>query len=337
MDVQFLSDNTSGVDNRIMEYMLKANEGCVQSYGYDEYTMKAEALIKEEFGEGARFFPVLTGTGANVISLASIMSPFQSVICVETAHINVDECGAPERFLGSKLVSLPHKNGKIDINDIKPKLDVIGFEHDAQPAVISISQVTECGVAYTLDELKAISEFAKENNLLLHVDGSRLANAAAHLGCSLSEAAYGADIISLGGTKNGMMMGEAIVVINPEVSLNMKYIRKQAMQLYSKMRFLSAQFIPYLSDKIWLENAKNANKMASMLAGGLEKAGFEVEYPVEANAVFVTMPKKVTDSLLEKYMFYIWDEQKNSARLMCSFTTTENDVKSFLQEVLSNL
>lgn len=333
MNSAFMSDNTAPVDERVLKAISEANVGFAKSYGYDDFTRKAEELIRNEFGADALFFPVITGTGANVISLASMFSPFQSVICAETAHINVDECGAPERFLGSKLVTVKTEHGKLTPADIKPLLNGLGFEHHSQPRVISISQVTETGVAYTIDEIKALSDFAKANNLLLHIDGSRLANAAEHLGCSMGEAVKGADVLSFGGTKNGLMIGEAVIFLNPSLAENCKYIRKQAMQLFSKMRYISAQYIPYLKDKLWRKNASHANAMAKKLAAGFENVGFRLGYPVNSNAVFVYFPEELIERLSYKFGFYVWDEETNLCRFMCSFATSEADVDSLLKEV----
>jgi threonine aldolase len=330
MNEAFMSDNTAGADERILKAMTEANEGFALSYGYDEWTSEASQIIQMEFGEDAQFYPVLTGTGANVIALSSVLAPYQSVVCADTAHINVDECGAPERFLSSKLTGVRTKTGKLSVEDIEPLLHSVGFEHHTQPYVISISQVTETGVAYTQKEIAEISAFAKKNKMLLHIDGSRLANAAVHLKCSLADAVKGADIVSFGGTKNGMVMGEAVIVLNPAVAENMKYYRKQGMQLFSKMRFLSAQFIPYLRDGIWRENARHANDMALMLSDGFTKAGFKFGYPVNSNGVFVYLPQDVIDRLMTDFGFYVWNEETNLCRFMCSFATKEEDVKALL-------
>lgn len=330
MKKTFISDNTAPADVRILKILEQANEGYESSYGYDIWTERAEELVKREFGRQAQFFPVLTGTGANVVSLASVLAPFQAVLCAETAHINVDECGAPERFLGSKIIGIPTADGKLRPADLKPYLDSIGFEHHSQPYVISVSQVTETGIAYSPDELADLSCAAQKYNMIMHIDGSRLANAAAYLGCSLAEAAAGADIISLGGTKNGMMLGEAVVVINPDIAQNLKYYRKQGMQLFSKMRYVSAQFVPYLEDKIWLENALKANSAAKKLEKGLREKGFSPAYPVNGNGVFVRLPGEAVKKAQEKFSFYVWDDAEEISRLMCSFCTSDSDIEEFL-------
>lgn len=330
MKLTFMSDNTAPADTRIIEILSSVGEGYEPSYGYDSWTVKAEELIKKDFGAEARFFPVLTGTGANVIALSSVLSPYQSVICADTAHINVDECGAPERFLGSKIVGIKTEDGKLCPADIEPALHSVGFEHHSQPRVISVSQVTETGLAYTPDELKALADFAKENSLLLHIDGSRMANAAVYLNCSLAEAVKGADIISFGGTKNGMMMGEAVIVLNPEVGLSLKYFRKQGMQLFSKMRYVSAQFVPYLQDGIWLENARHANKAAKRLSDGILAKGYSLAYPLNGNGVFAKLSEEAVKSASEEFGFYVWDEETGAVRLMCSFATSDADIDRFL-------
>jgi len=330
MNEAFMSDNTAPVDHRVLKAIGEANIGFAKPYGYDKYTIEAQDLVRKEFGDSAQFFPVLTGTGANVVSLASVLSPFQGVVCAESAHINVDECGAPERFLGSKLLSIKTEIGKLGVKSIEPVMHSVGFEHHSQPYVISISQVTETGVAYTPEEIAGISEFAKNNNMLLHVDGSRLANAAVHLGCSIGDAVKGADIISFGGTKNGMLMGEAVIVLNPDIAKNIKYYRKQGMQLFSKMRYLSAQFIPYLKDGVWKENAEQANGMAKMLADGFENHGFRFAYPINSNGIFVYLPEEVIKKLEKSFGFYVWDEETNLCRFMCSFATREEDVAALL-------
>ncbi|ADD68921.1 Threonine aldolase [Denitrovibrio acetiphilus DSM 12809] len=333
MNEAFMSDNTAPVDFRILRVLEEANTGFEKPYGYDKWTNEAKLLIRSEFGADAEFYPVMNGTGANVISLASVLSPFQAVICAESAHINVDECGAPERFLGSKLISVRTELGKLAPEDITPLLHSEGFEHHVQPYVISISQVTETGLAYSPQEVSALSKFASEHNLLLHIDGSRLANAAVHLGCSMGEAVKGADLVSFGGTKNGMLMGEAVLLLNPEIGQNIKYYRKQGMQLFSKMRYLSAQFIPYLRDGIWRENAVQANSMAAKLASGFVKAGLKLAYPVNSNGVFVYLPDSLISKIERNFGFYVWDEETGLCRFMCSFATTEQDVNSLLNLV----
>lgn len=330
MNISFLSDNTAPADMRILGAVHDSARGYELSYGYDSVTEEAERLIKREFGSHTLFFPVLTGTGANVISIASVLRPFEHVLCVETAHINADECGASERFAGSKLITVKSDDGKLTPQMLVPFLEGIGFEHHTQPKMVSISQTTETGTAYTPYELEALSEFTKSNNLILHVDGSRIANAAAHLGVSLAESVKGADIVSFGGTKNGMMIGEAVLFLNPALADGAKYVRKQYGQLFSKMRYISAQFIPYINDGIWLENAKKANHAARLLGGGFEEKGIRLKYPVQGNGVFALLDEKTINILSEHYKFYVWNPAEGLCRFMCPYTVTEDDIRRLL-------
>ncbi|MCD8553711.1 low specificity L-threonine aldolase [Seleniivibrio sp.] len=330
MDILFLSDNTAPADPRVMQAVTDAGIGYAKSYGSDRWTEEAETLFRKEFGEQALYFPVLTGTGANVISLASVLSPYQSILCAETAHIACDECGAVERFTASKLVPVKTPDGKLKPEMLKPYLAHIGFEHQSQPKAVSISQTTETGTAYTPDELKELSDFTKQNNLILHIDGSRIANAAAGMSLSLKQACAGADILSFGGTKNGLMMGEAVIFLNPALAESAKYVRKQYGQLFSKMRYVSAQFIPYLKDCIWLENADRANAIARRLADGFTDRGISIKYPVNGNTVFAHLSDVQIKKLSEKYVFYVWDETENLCRFVCPYTATERDADGVL-------
>ena len=330
MDILFLSDNTAPADPRIIQAVADAGIGYAKSYGSDRWTEEAETLFRKEFGEQALYFPVLTGTGANVISLASVLLPYQSILCAETAHIACDECGAVERFTASKLVPIKTADGKLKPEMLKPCLAHTGFEHQSQPKAVSISQTTETGTAYTPDELKELSDFTKQNNLILHIDGSRIANAAAGMSLSLKQACAGADILSFGGTKNGLMMGEAVIFLNPALAESAKYVRKQYGQLFSKMRYVSAQFIPYLKDGIWLENADRANTIASRLADGFTDRGISIKYPVKGNAVFAHLSDTQIKKLSEKYVFYVWDETENLCRFVCPYTSEERDADGVL-------
>lgn len=333
MNNAFLSDNASPADERIVKAAADANTGFAMPYGNDPWTEETIRLLKVEFGEDIVCFPVMTGTGANIVSLASALRPHQSVLCPLTAHINVDECGAPERFTGSKLVPIPTPNGKLTPELIKPYLAGKGFEHHSQPGLISISQVTELGTVYCEHELKELSDFAKANDLIIHMDGSRISNAAAYLGISLKEAATGADILSFGGTKNGLMIGEVIVFLNPALSEYTKYFRKQYGQLTSKMRYITSQFIPYLKERIWHENALKSNKMASVLAEGLLLKGVKIAYPVNSNAVFAVLSEKQIEKLSENVGFYVWDERKGIVRFMCAYCTSAEDVQLLLDNI----
>ena len=327
----FASDNNAGVHPRIMRALADVNTGHCIAYGDDPYTRGATEQFKELFDECELFF-VFNGTGANVLSLQAMTQPFNSVVCAETAHIHVDECGAPERFTGCKLLFNPTADGKLHIPDIARHLHGIGFEHHAQPRVVSITQSTEMGTVYTVEELRKIADFIHANGLLLHVDGARLANAAAFLDVSFKEMITdtGVDALSFGGTKNGLMYGEAVALFNPELSDNFKYIRKQGMQLASKMRYISAQFAEYLKDGLWLENARHANRMAQLLCREAQALGIEVTQKVEANAVFAVLPPQSIEALQREFFFYIWNAEKNEVRWVCSWDTEEDDVYRFL-------
>ncbi|MEH0154569.1 low specificity L-threonine aldolase [Limibacter armeniacum] len=331
----FASDNYAGVSPEIMEAIAKANLAEHQgSYGADEFTGRAVGMIKEIFGApDAEVFFVMNGTGANVTALQTMCRSYEAVVCTEMAHINTDECAAAEKFIGGKLLYLPSKMGKLNIDQIRPLLGGRG-EHQALPRVISITQATEVGTLYTVEEIKAFAEFAHENGLYLHVDGARIANAAVSLGVSFKEMLTdtGVDVVSFGGTKNGMMMGEAVVFLNPELARDYRFVRKQGMQLLSKMRYVGAQFEAYLSDNLWYKNARHANMLAQKLGEKLSKLdGVALMCPVEANGVFVELPREITSTLQERFPFYIWNEETNAARLMVSFDTTEVEVNEFVQ------
>lgn len=334
----FASDNNAGVHPRVMQAITEVNTGHCIAYGGDQYTETAKEQFKKLFGECEVFF-VFNGTAANVLSLQAMTQPFNSVICTETAHIHVDECGAPERFTGCKLLSNPTPDGKLRISDIARHLHGIGFEHHAQPRVVSITQSTEMGTVYTIEELRDIATFAHANDLLLHVDGARIANAAAYLGVSLKEMITdtGVDALSFGGTKNGLMNGEAVVILNPALSCNFKYIRKQGMQLASKMRYISAQFEEYLKDGLWLENAQHANRMAQLLCKKVQTLGIAVTQKVEANAVFAIIPPHIIEKLQREFFFYVWNQAHNEVRWVCSWDTTEDDIERFVEIIDSHI
>ena len=330
MNRGFASDNNAGVHPRIIKALTEANSGHCIAYGDDPYTAAAKEQFSKLLGECEVFF-VFNGTGANVLSLQAMTQPFHAVICADTAHIHVDECGAPERFTGCKILFNPTPDGKLRIPDIARHLHGIGFEHHAQPRVVSVTQATEMGTVYKVHELLEIAAFVHANGLLLHVDGARLANAAVYLGVSVREMITdtGVDVLSFGGTKNGMMYGEAVVVLNPALSANFKYIRKQGMQLASKMRYISAQFGEYLKDDLWLENARHSNRMAQLLFREVKALGITVTQNVEANEVFAILPAQAIEELQREFFFYVWDESRNEVRWVCSWDTTEDDVKRF--------
>ena len=332
----FASDNNAGVHPEIVEAIRAVNEGHVVAYGDDEITARAVKLFKKHFGKDIEVFFVFGGTGANVLGLKAITQTFNAVICAETAHVNVDECGAPEKFTSCKLISLPTPDGKLRLEQLEPLVHVFGNEHHVQPRVVSISQATEMGTVYQKDELKAIAKFAHANNMLLHVDGARLANAAASLNVSLKSITSdaGVDVLSFGGTKNGMIYGEAVVFFDPKLARDFKYIRKQGMHLPSKMRFISAQFETLLSGDLWHRSAAHANRMARLLGSELEKVSpITLTQKVEANGVFAVLPKQFIPLLQKKYFFYVWNEAISEVRLMCSFDTTEADIHDFVEWV----
>jgi threonine aldolase len=331
-NTQFGSDNHAGVHPDIMAAIAAANRGPAVAYGADSHTAHAIDKFKEHFGANIDVYFVFNGTGANVIALKTLTQPFNAVICSEHAHINADECGAPENFLGCKLKTVHTTDGKITIDDIGRQLEGRLDQHRVQPAVVSITQSTELGTIYTPAEIIKIADFCHGHGLYLHMDGARFANAAASLNIGLNEGSgsLGVDLLSFGGAKNGLLFGEALVCFRPELSKNTQFIRKQAMQLASKMRFIAAQFSALLTDDLWLENASHANNMAHLLAEQIKDIpDLEIVQKVQANAVFASLPRPAIDKLLKKYFFYIWDEEKNEVRWMTSFATSEEDIAKF--------
>lgn len=332
----FASDNCSGVHTKILDAIKDANFGHVISYGDDPFTGQLKLRIKELFGNDAEIYPVFSGTGANVTALQACLRSFEAVICTEVAHINVDECGAPEKFLQAKLITVPHNQGKLTVAQIEPLLHAKGFEHHVQPKAISITQSTEYGTVYSQEEIKAICDFAHQHDMLVHMDGARISNAAATLGTTLKSftSDCGVDILSLGGTKNGMLQGEAVVVLNPSLNQHMKYIRKQAMQLSSKMRYTSAQFLAWFQDDLYLQLAAHSNQMAQYLASKLEGVdGVKITQPVQANAVFAILPQNIYQKLISKGFFYEWNTAQQEYRFMCSWDTQASDIDTLLADL----
>lgn len=329
----FASDNNSGVHPAILEALSGVNSGHAVGYGDDKWTMLLEERFKELFGERTRSFLVFNGTGANVIALQSVCRSFDAIICASTAHINVDECGAPQKFTGCKTVTIETMDGKLTPELVLPHLHGFGVEHHSQPKVISITQVTELGTLYQPAEIQALSDLAHAHGMLLHLDGARIANAAAALGLPFKAFTVdcGVDIVSFGGTKNGMMFGEAVLFFNDKDSQFTRYYRKQASQLFSKMRYISSQFLAYLSDDVWRSNAAHANRLAQLLAEKVKNIpGITITQKVEANGVFVIVPSEIIEPLQKEFFFYPWDENKNEVRWMCSFDTTEQDIDLFV-------
>jgi threonine aldolase len=332
----FASDNNAGVHPEIIEAIKTANDGHVIAYGGDPITARAMELFQKHFGSDVAAYFVFGGTGANVVGLKAITHSHHAIFCAESAHINVDECGAPEKSTGCKLITLPTLDGKLRVEQIRPLLHGIGVEHHVQPRVISISQATEMGTVYTREELKSLVDFAHDNGLLLHVDGARLANAAVALDATFKEITtdVGVDVLSFGGTKNGMMYGEAVVFFDKALAGDFKYIRKQGMQLPSKMRFISAQFEALLAGDLWRRGAAHANRMAQVLGSELAKIpNIKLTQPVESNGVFAVIPPEYIPALQEKYFFYVWDETISEVRFMASFDTSEDDIRDFISFV----
>ncbi len=329
----FASDNNSGVHPAILEAVLKANSEHAVGYGDDQWTAAAEAKLKDVFGDSASPFFVFNGTGANSVALQAVTRPYNSILCAETAHINVDECGAPARMTGCAVVAIPTPDGKLTPELIRPHLHNFGVCHHSQPKAVYISQVSELGTVYTVDEVRAIADLLHSYNMYLHMDGARLANACAYLGCSMKEITVdaGVDILSFGGTKNGMMMGEAVISFRPEITENLPFIRKQSAQLASKLRYMSAQFLPYLENDLWLKNARHANACALRLAEALKQFP-EIQFTqkIESNQLFFILPSEIVAELQKKYFFYMWNEERNEVRLVTSWDTTEEDISSFI-------
>lgn len=335
----FASDNNSGVHPRVMEALIQANDNHAVGYGDDPWTAAATAKLKEVFGASADPYFVFNGTGANSVALQAVTRSFHSILCAETAHINVDECGAPGRLTGCALVTIPTPDGKLTPELIRPRLHNFGVCHHSQPKAVYISQVSELGTVYTIDEVRAIADLLHSYDMYLHMDGARLANACAALNCSMKQLTVdaGVDILSFGGTKNGMMMGEAVISFRLEISENLPFFRKQSAQLASKLRYLSAQFIPYLENNLWLENAMKANISAAKVAEILRKyPQIRFTQPVESNQIFFTLPAEALRKLQENYFFYMWNEETNEARFVTSWDTSGEDIAR-LEETLKEI
>lgn len=332
----FGSDNYAGAHPEVLEAVLAANGGHQTSYGADVYTARLHEVLAEHFGRPVDVFPVFNGTGANVVALQSMLPRWGAVVCTEGAHVNTDENAAPERVAGIKLLTVPAPDGKLTPDGVRARSGGRGDEHRAQPAVVSITQSTEVGTCYTPDEIAALAATAHELGMSVHVDGARIANAAATLGLPLRAftSDVGVDVVSLGGTKNGALGAEAVVVLTPSATDGLRYLRKTDMQLASKMRFVSAQLLALYDDDLWLRSAGHANAMARRLRDGLAAVpGVEVVLPVEANAVFAVLPAGVADRVRDRYWFYDWDGRPGMVRLMCAFDTTADDVDELVTAI----
>ncbi|MFB4314337.1 threonine aldolase family protein [Actinomadura sp. 21ATH] len=336
----FASDNHAGIHPEVLAAITAANGGHQPAYGDDRDTARLRAVMRRHFGERAETYPVFNGTGANVVGLQAMADPWSSVICGENSHIHVDECGAAEKVAGLKLLPVATPDGKLTPELIAPYAWGWGDPHHAQPKIVSITQSTEMGTVYTPAEVAALAEFARERGMLLHMDGARLSNAAAALDVPprafTSDA--GVDVLSYGGTKNGAMAGEAIVVLNPDAVRGIEFLRKMGMQLASKMRFVSAQLVALLDGDLWLRNAAHANAMAQHLAAAVRAVpGVRITQPVQANAVFAVIPPAVAERLRRRYAFSTWDERTGEVRWMCAFDTTEDDVAAFAKALAEEM
>jgi threonine aldolase len=339
IDADFGSDNHSGAHPEILGAIAAANDGHAPSYGADEWTARAEARFRDHFGPAASAFLLLTGTGANVAAIDAVTKPFEAVICTESAHVWVDECGAVERLTGTRLLPRPTGDGKLTPADVLAFEARRGDVHAVQPRLVSITQSSECGTVYTVEETRALADAAHGVGMLLHVDGARLANAAAALDVSLRALSTdaGVDVVSFGGTKNGLLLGEAVVFCNPELGGEFGYTRKQLAQLLSKQRYLGAQFDALLEGDLWLRNARHANAMAARLVAAVRPLpGLEIVHPVEANVVFARLPGPALERLLAALppeTFYVWDQALGEVRWMCSWSTTAEEVDAFAAAV----
>ena len=332
----FASDNNATVHPEVLEAIRRANYGHVVGYGDDPHTESAVGTFRKQFGSDVAVFFVFNGTAANVLSLQALTRPFHAVLCPELSHIYTDECGAPEKFTGCKLLPLPAPVGKLTVETVAHAYHGIGDQHHVQPRVISITQSTEMGTVYQPAEVEALARFAHARKMFLHMDGARISNAAAAQQLTLRQATrdLGVDVLSFGGTKNGLMGVEAVVLFRPELAEDFLFVRKQGMQLASKMRYMSVQMEALLTDDLWRRNAEHANRMARLLEQEVKKIPrLKIVYPVEANGVFAQIPHEAIKKIQEQYFFYVWNEEESVVRWMCSFDTTEEDIREFTEFV----
>ena len=332
----FGSDNHAGAHEAVLRAVIEANTGDAVAYGDDEWTRRATAELRRVFRADGDVFLVFNGSAANILGLSLLLRRHEAVICAESAHINTDECGAAERILGSKLLTVPVPDGKLTPEMIAEQLGARGDEHHAQPGAVAITQATELGTCYTLAELRKIGDFCRASDLRLYIDGARLANAAAYLDCSLAELAECADVLSFGGTKNGAIGTEALIVMREGLAADAPYLRKQQLQLASKMRYLAAQFLALTEGELWRRNASHANEMARRLADGVRDVpGVDIRFPVQSDAVFARVDPRHLEDLRREWFFYLWDAQASVARWMTAFDTTEADVDQFAASIRS--
>ena len=332
----FGSDNHAGAHEAVLKAVIGANTGDAVAYGDDEWTRQATADLRRAFRADGDVFLVFNGSAANILGLSLLLRRHEAVICAESAHINTDECGAAERILGTKLLTIPAPDGKLTPEMIADQLNARGDGHRAQPGSVAITQTTELGTCYTLDELRKIGDFCRSSDLGLYIDGARLANAAAFLDCSLADLAECADVLSFGGTKNGAIGAEAVIVMREGLAADAPYLRKQQLQLASKMRYLAAQFLALAEDDLWRCNASHANEMARRLADGVRDVpGVKVRFPVQSDAVFAWVDPQYLKDLQREWYFYVWDKRTSLVRWMTAFDTTEADIDQFVVSIRS--
>lgn len=329
----FASDNNATIHQAVINAIMQVNEGHSLAYGNDAYTKQVLNKFQKLFKKPIETHLVFNGTAANVLGLSMLTQPHHAILCAETAHIQVDECGAPERFTGCKLIGIPTHDGKLTVDLVKSHMKGIGDQHHVQPRVISITQSTELGTLYSVSEIRKLAAYAHAHDMFLHMDGARIANAVVGLGEPLHAFTQdaGVDVLSFGGTKNGILAGEAVIFCNARLSQDFLFVRKQGMQLASKMRFIAAQFDALLTDDLWLENARHANAMARLLEKEIKKkTKIKITQQVQANGVFAILPKHAITKLQKETFFYVWNEATSEVRWMCSFDTRPEDVHQFV-------
>ncbi|MCC6137213.1 MAG: aminotransferase class I/II-fold pyridoxal phosphate-dependent enzyme [Bdellovibrionaceae bacterium] len=336
MMISFGSDNHAGIHPKILLAFTEASEPFAASYGMDSASQELQTQLRETLNAIDSHI-VFNGTAANVLGIGCALKSYESVLCTDVSHLNVDECGAPEKMTGCKLQPLPHKNGKLSVATLEAALIRRGDQHYSQIKMVSLTQPTELGTVYTLDELKAIRAFCDKNKLYLHIDGARLANACYFLNCTFKDILQYADVSSVGGAKNGLLVGELVVIHNKELKEGFKFLRKQYLQLPSKTRFLARQFQIYFSDNTWKDIAHHQHNLALKLHEQLLKMGIKANYPIESNAVFCNLPKPTIKNLRQTYFFYVWDEKTQECRLMTSFATTAEHIENFTQALYTAL
>lgn len=327
--ISFGSDNHAGIHPKILSAFTEPSDAFAPSYGTDAHSQNLQKILRETLGCIDSFL-VFNGTAANVLSIGCALKSYESVLCTDVAHLYVDECGAPEKITGCKVIPLPHDNGKLTLETLQLALQRRGDQHYSQVKMVSITQPTELGTVYTLKELQEIQKFCRQNNFYLHIDGARLANACYFLNCAPKDILQYADVSSVGGAKNGLLLGELVVIHNPQLTEGFKFLRKQYLQLPSKTRFLARQFEIYFTDNLWQEIAQHQHHLAKHLSTHLEKINLKANYPIESNAVFCNLPKSLIKPLRKKYFFYVWNEHTFECRLMTSFATTMEHIDEFI-------